>query len=149
MSSLIHRVAALQTTPICQRLPPAPLTQQNFKMTSTLLSSGQVATQFCQYITPAGYTMSEKHVVRELGVLLSLDLSWTTHIAEAQGKLCHGRSAYSETGQRKLCYSCTRHLSDVSWNTAALSGIPLQSVISALSRTCNESSQARLSAAKN
>ena len=47
-----------------------------------LLQQLPFASQFCQYITPAGFTMSEKRVVRDLGVLLSSDLSWTPYIAE-------------------------------------------------------------------
>ena len=35
--------------------------------------------EFCQYLTPGGFDLSPKHVVKDLGVYLDDELSWTHH----------------------------------------------------------------------
>ena len=48
---------------------------------SKLLQALPFADEFCQYETPAGFTMTPKPVVKDLGVQLSSDLTWKQHIS--------------------------------------------------------------------
>ena len=68
------------------------------------------------YTTPNGTTIDRSPLVRDLGVSMSEELSWTPHInlmvdkARQISSWVLGASEYSETGQRLLCSNCTNPL---------------------------------------
>ena len=47
---------------------------------SKLLRELPFPDEFCQYVTPGGYTLSPKHVVKDLGVYLEDNLTWSHNI---------------------------------------------------------------------
>ena len=56
---------------------------------SKLLRELPFADEYCQYQTPGGYTMLPKEIVKDLGVHLSADLSWSPHIAKMVASARH------------------------------------------------------------
>ena len=72
-----------------------------------LLQDPPFADQYLQYIIPARHIMTQKSNVKDLGAILSSDLSWSPHITTmiaSDRKIARGYRVYSETDQRRQCF---------------------------------------------